>query len=76
LHPARQAGLLVVLAGSLSADSIPAALALEPDYVAVRGAACAGSRLSGVEEDRVRELTELVSRIVRQKADLQRAEFA
>jgi (5-formylfuran-3-yl)methyl phosphate synthase len=58
----RQLGLLVVLGGSLSGDSVVAACELEPDYVAVRGAACRGSRNGPVDLGRVQELADLVRR--------------
>lgn len=41
---ARSAGRLVVLAGSLRLEDLDQALELAPDYVAVRGAVCRGSR--------------------------------
>lgn len=56
----RQARMQVVLGGSLTADSLPRALALRPDFVAVRGAACAGTRDGRLEAWRVRKLAECV----------------
>jgi uncharacterized protein (UPF0264 family) len=41
---ARGFRMFTVLAGSLCLDDLPAALDLSPDYVAVRGAVCDGSR--------------------------------
>lgn len=41
---ARGSKMLTVLAGSLRLDDLDVALALEPDYVAVRGAVCRNSR--------------------------------
>jgi uncharacterized protein (UPF0264 family) len=41
---ARNAGMLTVLAGSLRLDDLEAALILDPDYIAVRGAVCRDSR--------------------------------
>jgi hypothetical protein len=58
---ARRRGLLVVLGGSLSPATIPAVLPLEPDYIAVRGAACRGTRSDRIDARRVRELAQLVS---------------
>jgi len=55
----RQAGLGVVLAGSLSPDILPAAVACRPDLVAVRSAACVGGRLGSVCGKRVRRLGRL-----------------
>lgn len=41
---ARAAGLGLVLAGSLAGEAVARAREFEPDYVAVRGAACRGGR--------------------------------
>ena len=41
---ARAAGLGLVLAGSLAGEAVARACEFEPDYVAVRGAACQGGR--------------------------------
>jgi uncharacterized protein (UPF0264 family) len=49
-------GLLAVIAGSLSASNLRDAIALYPDYVAVRGAACDGGRSGEVSRDRVEEI--------------------
>ena len=57
----REAGLLVVLAGSLSVATISLALRLAPDLIAVRGAACLGSRSGGIDGALVRDLVDLVS---------------
>ena len=40
--------LLVVLGGSLSLTSLPWALSLQPDYIAVRGAVCEGGRTGSI----------------------------
>lgn len=53
---ARDARMTIVLGGSLTLDRLPEVLALEPDYVAVRGAACAGDRTGTIDPQRVREL--------------------
>jgi uncharacterized protein (UPF0264 family) len=53
---ARAAGLLVGLAGSLSAESVRAVAELPADIVGVRGAACIGGRAGTVSEGRVAEL--------------------
>ncbi len=55
-----QSGLRVVLAGSLTRRVIQELLPLHPDYVAVRGAVCAGNRRGALQESRVRELTDLL----------------
>jgi (5-formylfuran-3-yl)methyl phosphate synthase len=52
-------GMLCVLGGGLTADVIPQLLPLEPDWIAVRGAVCQGSRrgpLDGRLVSRLREL--------------------
>jgi hypothetical protein len=53
---ARQAGLLIVLAGGLHGDAIAQARGLEPDYVAVRGAACRENREGAIDPERLRLL--------------------
>jgi uncharacterized protein (UPF0264 family) len=53
---ARAAGLLVALAGSLSAEGVRAVAELPADIVGVRGAACIGGRGGVVSEGRVAEL--------------------
>ena len=53
---ARGAGLLVALAGSLSAEGVRAVAELPADIVGVRGAACIGGRAGAVSEGRVAEL--------------------
>jgi uncharacterized protein (UPF0264 family) len=56
----RAAGMLAVMAGSLSASSITQLLPLAPDYVAIRGAACRGSREGSLDGGLVRELVAIV----------------
>lgn len=56
---ARAAGMRVVLAGSLTEGSIPAAVACGPDLIAVRSAACVGGRLGTVCGKRVARLGKL-----------------
>ena len=53
---AREAGLFVVLAGSLSTESLPQAIQLLHDLVAVRGAVCRDSRCGQVDAALVSEL--------------------
>ncbi len=48
--------LISVVAGSLGSAEIATLLELAPDYVAVRGAVCAGDRTTAIEETRVRRL--------------------
>ena len=54
----RRRGMLSVLAGSLSWASLPEILAARPDYVAVRGAVCSGSREAALDEGLVRQWVE------------------
>jgi len=56
----RDRGMLTVLGGSLDAATIPRVMSVRPDYVAVRGAACKGTRTGTIEQNRVRELATLI----------------
>ena len=58
LPQVRQAGLTIVLGGSLTLEQLPRIAPLEPDWVAVRGAACEGDRVSRISQRRVGELAE------------------
>jgi len=49
LSSARASGMLNVVGGSLSLDTVGPVLDLAPDYVAVRGAVCRGSRLAALD---------------------------
>lgn len=53
-------GLLTVLGGSLSLRNFQAALDLEPDYLAVRGAVCDGARDGGISAAKLHPLLRLV----------------
>ena len=53
-------GMLAVLAGSLRAADFPRVLRAKPDVVAVRGAACGGSRDSSLDRASVERLARLV----------------
>ena len=59
----RQTGLPVVLGGGLCPATIPQILTLEPDYVAVRGAACRSGRTGDLDVTRVRELRVSLRRV-------------
>lgn len=50
---AREAGLLVGLAGSLTIDDVPPLMNVRPDLLGFRGALCAGGRLGPVQAERV-----------------------
>jgi uncharacterized protein (UPF0264 family) len=56
---ARQAGMRSVLAGNLTAETLPAAVACGPDVIAVRSAACVGGRSGTVCGKLVRRLGKL-----------------
>ncbi|MBX9789244.1 MAG: (5-formylfuran-3-yl)methyl phosphate synthase [Pirellulales bacterium] len=59
----RDAGLRLVLAGSLTLNDVCRTLPLAPDLLAVRGAVCRGGREGTIDAERVRELvTALESR--------------
>ncbi len=53
-------GMLAVVGGSLTSATIPAVLPIGPDYIAVRGAVCQGTRTGTIEQRLVRELAELI----------------
>ncbi len=54
VQAAQGAGLLTVLAGSLSLLVLDSALAFQPNFVGVRGAVCQGSREAMLQEELVR----------------------
>ncbi len=60
VRAARLAGLMVVLAGSLDQESSYKVLPFQPDYIAVRGAVCAGDRTGDLQTSRVRDMAALV----------------
>lgn len=59
---ARDAGLRVVFGGGLGPETIGQVLSLNPDYVAVRGAACRTDRTGDVDAGLVRGLRQLISK--------------
>ena len=54
------AGIPVAFAGSVDVAAIRRLAVLEPDWFAVRGAACHGGRMGSVSADRVRHLREVI----------------
>jgi uncharacterized protein (UPF0264 family) len=58
---ARRDGLRVALAGSLSLELLPRVVAIEPDIVAVRSAACRGGRTGRVAAECVRRIARQLS---------------
>jgi uncharacterized protein (UPF0264 family) len=54
--------MLAVLAGNLTAETLPAAVACGPDVIAVRSAACVGGRSGTVCGKLVRRLGKLCGR--------------
>ena len=67
----RDAGFRIVLAGSLSLETIAAVMPLRPDLIAVRGAACAGGRAGRVCLEKVRQLKAVCSPAFRRKSDVE-----
>jgi uncharacterized protein (UPF0264 family) len=59
---ARAAGMLTVVGGSLTCDNLSTMAQFSPDYVAVRGAVCRGSRLGALDGEKVRQWAEHVHR--------------
>jgi uncharacterized protein (UPF0264 family) len=57
---AQYAGMSAVVAGSLTRESLDAALDLLPDMIAVRGAACDGGREGVIDSARVEQLARTV----------------
>jgi (5-formylfuran-3-yl)methyl phosphate synthase len=64
VESAHRLGMMAVLAGSLSPETIPRVLPARPDYVGVRGAVCRGGRLGPLDGDAVRRLAGLLGRPV------------
>jgi uncharacterized protein (UPF0264 family) len=60
LAAARQQRMLTVLGGSLGLASLAQVLPFTPDYIAVRGSACIGSRNGSLDSARVRDLADRV----------------
>jgi uncharacterized protein (UPF0264 family) len=61
VRDAHAEGILVALAGSLGIEDVAAVLELGADVVAVRGAACRGSRRdASVEREKVQALASIV----------------
>jgi uncharacterized protein (UPF0264 family) len=62
IEQARTSGRLIVLAGSLTLGNIDRVLTRHPDYVAVRGAVCRGSRRGALDSVLLDQLVETVRR--------------
>jgi uncharacterized protein (UPF0264 family) len=62
VETAHAAGLMVALAGRLTADDLPRAAALGADIAGVRGAACLGGRSGRVSAEKVRTLAGVIAR--------------
>jgi uncharacterized protein (UPF0264 family) len=61
MNRVKDRGKSLALAGGLVLESIPSVLALAPDIVAVRGAACRGGRRDAeIDPERVRQLARAV----------------
>jgi uncharacterized protein (UPF0264 family) len=61
IHDAQCVGMLAVVAGGLRHHELPAILALQPDYIGVRGAVCCDGRESQLDGAKVRELLEILA---------------
>lgn len=61
IEAAHHVGIGIALAGSLTLASVAKAKDLAPDWIAVRGAACAAGRLSAVSAEQVRRLKEVLA---------------
>jgi uncharacterized protein (UPF0264 family) len=66
----RAAGIGIVLAGSLSGDDIRRAREFEPDFVAVRGAACRGGRTGAIDATAIHQIRAMLGR---QHAEIRRS---
>jgi uncharacterized protein (UPF0264 family) len=62
LNSAWQAGLTTVVAGGLTAMTLPQILQLRPDFVGLRGAVCRGDRQSALSLERLQIVASLVQR--------------
>jgi len=62
---AREAGLLVAVAGSLGPSEVARAMAFGCDVIGVRGAACVGGRAGRIDAGLVRRLREVIDSTVR-----------
>ena len=56
LDSARARQLLAVIAGGLSLAEFPDAVSIRPDFIAVRGAACSGTRSDSISRDAILNL--------------------
>jgi uncharacterized protein (UPF0264 family) len=63
----RQRGLRFVLGGSLSAKTIAELAPLKPDFFAVRGAACSGTRTDAIDKHRVRMLSQQINSLAERR---------
>jgi uncharacterized protein (UPF0264 family) len=64
-HRCQSAGIPVALAGSLGVSEILQLQGINPDWFAVRGAACDGGRGGSISETKVRELGSVVRALFR-----------
>ncbi len=60
-HAVRARRAMLVLAGSLQLTDLPELLPLAPDYIAVRGAVCQGSRTGRIDGALVRQWSQALS---------------
>ena len=72
----QQRGMLAVVAGSLSLCDVAKLLPLEPDYVAVRGAVCAGGRAAALSPARLLQFVQTVRAKEHRAASEEAGKFA
>lgn len=61
IYNIKSRNMLAVLGGSLGIDCLSSAMELQPDYIAVRGAACRGERTDRIDAALVRELSQRIA---------------
>ena len=65
----QEAGMTIVLGGQITADQFDRLLPLAPDFIAVRGAACRGSRAGRIDPRRIEQLRERLSATIASTPD-------
>jgi uncharacterized protein (UPF0264 family) len=65
---------LIGIAGSMKPQDLPAAIELNPDFVAVRGAVCKGDRTSSIDDQQLTKFIERMGSIEDESLDVPAAE--
>ena len=73
LQKISSAGLLSVLAGSLRGESLRTAIALSPDYVAVRGAVCRPDRKGAISKHAMTKVKSQLENAELEKSEMENA---